>query len=58
MAALEQQGAWDAWPQVPIVEWRPWRIPIRKDVLSEKKKVGQAGTIFWVPTDYNSDEWH
>ena len=43
---------------MPISKWRPWRTEIPRDILQQKTKLGRAGTIYWVPADYNSAMWH
>ena len=55
---LQQEDQWGAWRGVPISKWRPWRTEIPSDILQQKTKLGRAGTIFWVPADYNSAMWH
>ena len=55
---LQQEDQWGAWRGVPISKWRPWRTEIPRDILQQKTKLGRAGTIFWVPADYNSAMWH
>ena len=36
----------------------PWRTEIPRDILQQKTKLGRAGTISWVPADYNSAMWY
>ena len=55
---LQQEDQWGAWRGVPISKWRPWQTEIPRDILQQKTKLGRAGTIFWVPADYNSAMWH
>ena len=55
---LKQEDQWGAWRGVPISKWRPWGTEIPRDILQQKTKLGRAGTIFWVPADYNSAMWH
>ena len=55
---LQQEDQWGAWRGVPIWKWRPWRTEIPRDILQQKTKLGYAGTIYWVPADYNSAMWH
>ena len=55
---LQQEDQWGAWRGVPISKWRPWRTEIPRDILQQKTKLGRAGTIYWVPADYNSAMWH
>ena len=43
---------------MPISKWRPWRTEIPRDILQQNTKLGRAGTIYWVPADYNSAMWH
>ena len=55
---LQQEDLRGACRGVPISKWRPWQTEIRRDIVQQKTKLGRAGTIYWVPGDYNSALWH